>query len=296
MSTISSISSIYLYVGDGGEEVHGTDVDKLKKIFQQAYPSSPIYEVTSSNFHPFQWKPNSLVALPGGKCSGWKWLNNSFQVGELREFIQQGNMLFGVCAGAYACCKVSEYAISSDFILKKERKLDLFEGTGMGPLIPDSGILSSIGPNARAIKVKWLSSANSGYVVLSGGGYFIPPFSEDKQENFEVLATYAEQPEEKSRAVVKCKVGKGLAVLSFPHFEYQSADYPLQNLEEMVKSSTSSYEVAQIKIEELSKTHSDLQSGDAFQLDCLQLIMDTFKRHVQQNGCQAREGSFGHDC
>lgn len=295
MSAISSISSIYLYVGDGGEEVHGTDVDKLKKIFQKAYPSSPIYEVTSSNFRPFQWQSDSLVALPGGKCSGWKWLNNPLQVEELREFIQKGNMLFGVCAGAYACCKVSEYAVSSDFILKRERKLDLFEGKGMGPLLPDSGILSSIGPNARAIQVKWLSSKYSGYAVLSGGGYFVPHSPGDKPENFEVLATYAEQPEEKSIAVVKCKVGKGIAVLSFPHFEYQSTDYPVESLTEIVKRSTWSYEAAQIKIDELNKIHSDLQSGDIFQQDCLQSIIDIFHRHVQQNDNQTKEHSLKHE-
>lgn len=278
MNHIGNIKSVYIYAGDRSVEVSATSVSKLHTCFQKAYPHSTIHKVGSRDFHPSRWPINSIVILPGGKCSTWKWLNQASQVAELRTFAYQGGMVLGICAGAFASCKSSEFRISKDKVLKKERGLNFYLGKGMGPLIPDQCPDPSTGIDARAIKVEWKPSQTRGNVVISGGGYFIPPFSEDRQGNFEVLATYAGQPKEKSIAVVKCRVGKGITVLSFPHFEYQANEYPLKNLEEIAKGSLK--ELSEKKIEELRAIYHEIKEGESFQLHCLQSIAEIFNRHV----------------
>lgn len=278
MDAINCIPSIYIYIGEGKEEVSASSVDRLKQIFETAYPNTPIYEVMSSEFSPSKWRADSLVILPDGKCSEWKWLNNPSQVSEFQNFVHRGAYVLALGGGAFACCKESEYTVSFNQVLNNARGLDLCSGKGIGPLFPHA--ISTTGIEPETIKLSWLSSQQKGYAVISGGGYFVFNDSEHPKPNCEVLATYCDQPKEKSVAIVKCLAGKGMAILSFANLIFQASDYPLGVLENMAENLP---EFRHIRMTKLRKTHSEMSEGEDFRANCLKSIRQIFEENACRN-------------
>src|SRR5262249_28312516 len=91
-------------------------------------------------------------------------------------------------------------------------------GTVRGPILAPYDYKTASG--ARAAKILWKDSVgfekdDEFLIFYNGGGYFVHA-SENK--NTTILATY--NTKENLAAIVECKVGKGTAILSGVHFEY----------------------------------------------------------------------------
>ncbi len=288
MENLSPFFPIYIFAGDEEEKVCQTNVEKLKLIFKKAYPHSPIYPLTSSEFYPSDWASNSLVVLPDGICSQWKWLHNPAQVQELKKLTELGASVFGIGAGAYACCKESQFKMENDNILKKARGLDFYPGQGIGPLISEKHLISgnqTTSPepieliwNSTHLQPDWRFTKTKGYTIINGGGYFLPSHPENEKPQYEVLATYKDRPSSESIAVVKCQTGKGTVVLSFPQLVYDAHDYPLQALEDSVKDPFLESSKKQIKL--FKQNYNKIEEGEEFRSNCLGSILKIFERNA----------------
>jgi biotin--protein ligase len=100
-----------------------------------------------------------------------------------------------------------------------------FPGKCIGPVFPGFKYGSEEGTHAA--KVIWMLHNNKGpgddkmlHTYFNGGGAFV---DNECDNRIEIIARYASVPEN-SAAVLKCKVGAGMAVLSGVHFEYLPQD------------------------------------------------------------------------
>lgn len=195
-----------------------------------------------------------IRVFPGGTCSRWdSFLTKEIQR-KLYNEVRCGGKLLGVCAGGYYCSERSEYAINVNQVLKRVRPIALFPGLCQGP---------AFSSEVKVVKIKWLSTQQEGHVVVIGGGIFIPDKLIDpyKEFSFEIMARYLEKPHVEAIATVKCRVGKGTAILSALHLEFGSADL------EIFKK------VFPKQISEIEEMQEKLKRSESFRQACLKELL-----------------------
>lgn len=141
-----------------------------------------------------------LIAMPGGPSS-----KMSDEIGEtgllnIRNFVENGGHYIGFCGGAYLASKRSIFK-TTQHDLDKTRNLALFNGTKMGPIDAGLGYITLMHNHTELP------------VYLYGGGYFVDA---SKHNHVDILAKFSDG----EAAVILCHFGKGKALLSSPHFEY----------------------------------------------------------------------------
>ena len=231
------IRNILIYNGPG---VYGESVSKLMRLFGYVKGPWEISEVGQQEVCPEKWIPSeTLFILPGGKAGEYD-EHLGEQIAKLKRFVKEGGFFFSVCGGSYFASKQTIYQLSTVECLEKTRALGFFKGVAKGPLIPSH--TDDICFHHGALQVRWKETARKAPVLISGGGAFIPT---EKSRNYEVLVSYDDPlvPQELSAAVVKCKVGKGRAILSNLHLGYHASDinvavyekfFPAHNWKEIV--------------------------------------------------------------
>ena len=167
----------------------------------------------------------ALFVMPGGADLPYCRALNGRGNQNLSAFVEGGGSYLGICAGGYYAGKRVEFAKGTDLEVVGDRELSFFPGTVCGPTFPPFQYASPVGRKAVA-----LSFEGAPVCFYHGGGSFcLPQESKKKAEEFfveewdcgkqqiRVLAYYLDTRE---AAIVHCKVGKGKALLSGVHFEY----------------------------------------------------------------------------
>jgi len=169
-----------------------------------------------------------LLVIPGGRARPH--FDHLQQAGNQKiiEFVNSGGNYLGICAGGY-------YGARST-VFEKNGPLEVIE-MDKGPLFFYSGIAE--GPAYGLGEFKYDDESGSRLAQLSyqfpngnrenlsvyyNGGCF---FHGGENKNTTVLARYLDIPN-RPAAIVACKVGKGLAILSGVHFEYRHSAENLQ--------------------------------------------------------------------
>jgi biotin--protein ligase len=173
------------------------------------------------------FKNTALLIMPGGADRPYLAKLRGQGNANIREYVSNGGKYLGICAGAYYSADRIAFAVGdSDLEVTGERELKFFPGLVSGPTYSgyDHRDTSNYA-GTRAAKLTWQLDApfanNSNLIVFyNGGGSFIDA---DKFSNVIILARY--NPEQQDAvnspaAIIECKVGKGIAVLSGPHFEW----------------------------------------------------------------------------
>lgn len=159
-----------------------------------------------------------LLVMPGGAdlyfCEALNGAGNR----AIRQFVENGGHYLGLCAGAYYGCRTIAWAANDRANrICGERQLRFYEGKATGPIyqwLEDGDIDKS-----------WLAAATITFdetearVFYEGG----PVFSEPEDEQAQVLARYKDLPDAPP-AIIECRVGRGLAILSGPHIERRMPD------------------------------------------------------------------------
>lgn len=125
----------------------------------------------------------------------------------IKAYVRNGGKYLGLCAGGYLGSK-NEFFNSGPLPII-ETGLGLFDGCDEGPVFPP---YNGTDQTARMIDIKFY-----GYpmpVYYNGGGQFV---SETNPDLTKTVASYTDN--KKSRAVVQCEYGQGLAVLTGVHPE-----------------------------------------------------------------------------
>ncbi len=212
-SLSSSFTDKEIYFFQGDENYEGISLESAKALqkacesfFKSSFSSLPISMKVKN------WKAKSLLIFPGGNCSKWDELLSKDLQEQILQWINSGGSILGVCAGAYYCSSQSFYQE-----LFKTRKIALFKGRCQGPLSFCDGSCP-----LNVVKIRWEENGQEGNVVMILGGELIPDaFS---SSSVQVLARFVEPPYRGRIAVVLCQVGLGSAILSTPHWEFNSCD------------------------------------------------------------------------
>ena len=154
--------------------------------------------------------------MPGGAATPYLQKLKTPGNQKIRDYVAQGGVYFGICAGAYYACR--EICFEQDvpeLALNQKCGLDLVEAVAEGTLKNDFGLPSYYKPtaaNAVITKVRWLDDGEEHGVLYHGG----PKFEQVKDA--EILAVY-EEAEGNPPAILARRYGQGLVIVSGVHFE-----------------------------------------------------------------------------
>ena len=154
--------------------------------------------------------------LPGGAATPYR-QKLSVQGNEaIRNYVMQGGIYFGVCAGAYyACQKVFFEVDVPQLKIVNECGLDLVNADAIGTLHREFGIqpYTQDASAETIIPLRWCSDNTEHWVHYHGGPYF-----SNLEKEVQVLAVY-DSLDPKQPAIIEKKYGQGRMILSGVHFE-----------------------------------------------------------------------------
>lgn len=137
---------------------------------------------------------------------------------KFRPLLKMEVHFLGICAGSYYAGSYVEFAKGTSQEITGARELSFFKGKVIGPILKEYSYENDSGALAASIfwsQADFFKEKEPFTLFYAGGGYFLDAH---KMPNTTVLAHYALG--EAYPAIIECKVGCGLAVLSAAHFEY----------------------------------------------------------------------------
>ena len=163
--------------------------------------------------HDEEWKTQyDKIVIPGGAdCPYHKKLKGQ-GCDNIKKFVNDGGTYIGICAGGYFGSKKVEFGLGTDLEVNEDRELAFFPGIARGPMLKPYVYDSEDGASAAKIRS---SEGSIFYSYHNGGSTFI--LDGVNKSKVEILAVYVD--ENNAPAVIRCKYGKGQAILSGIHFE-----------------------------------------------------------------------------
>ncbi len=185
--------------------------------------------------HYFWEERTSLLIFPGGADVFYQKALCGVGNARIKDFIINGGSYLGICAGAYYASSRVEFALGQDIEVNQPRDLNFFQGTATGPVLSNYVYGSEVG--ARAGEVMFCDVfpnmiCKTVFAYYNGGCTFI------RDENIQgnnlcVIANYVINGDCSLPAIVGGNVGKGKALLSGVHFEYEMLKENAQNIKEI---------------------------------------------------------------
>ncbi len=224
---------IFVYSGPGAGPLSLKNmISMLRDLVTDQYSIEVIDQDTIING---VWTDDTaLLVMPGGADLPYVKHLNGIGNQNIRKYALDGGKFLGVCAGSYYAGSRVEFA-KGDPVMQVcgERELKFYPDLVEGPT--HSGfhydpVLGQAGQ--RAATVYWQnesSFAPSTPFVLyyNGGGHFVN--AHKHASTVTILARYKSESrliESEPAAIVECKVGKGSAILSGLHFEWDPDSVP----------------------------------------------------------------------
>ena len=201
------------YLFCGNEAYKGVCVESLyalEKRITELFLHTIKY-CSSETFSPDSWQPMDLAVFPGGTCSEWDELLGKAKLKDFLAWFERGGRVLAVCAGAYYFSSHSIYQAAMDNSISRLRDAALFSGLCQGPVFD---------PGVQVVKIHWEETQQEGYAITIGAGALIP--QEPGNGEYRVLARFVDNYQKDSIAVVSCKKGNGVGILSTVHWEFDS--------------------------------------------------------------------------
>ena len=224
--SISAHTNILIYSGPGvGPKSLANTVTMIKQLTGSNYT---ILTVGPETIIDQAWINNTaLLIMPGGADKPYLEKLAGQGNANIRNYVNNGGKFLGICAGAYYSADRIEFAKGDkDLEVVGDRELKFFPGLITGPTYAGFDYRGTNANNgARAAKLYWqdtksLNITDKFTVFYNGGGSFI---AADKYSNVTVLALYGIELRNTLKAeaaIVECVVGKGKAILTGVHFEW----------------------------------------------------------------------------
>ncbi len=211
--------TIYVYDGRGTCDYYvNKTLEALDKQTEHHVDRISSIELASEQAN---WKEHcACLVIPGGRTTPYRKELNGAASKQIRSYVENKGKAFGICAGAYYFSRDSEFEKGRENgICTYGEGLSFYKGLARGTVLEERFNYEEF-KSARWLKV--MVDGNEEEVRYHGG----PFFSGD--DNAEVLASYKAEGDdfkEEARgapAIVKCKVGDGVALLSGPHLEVEA--------------------------------------------------------------------------
>lgn len=229
--------NVLVYSGPGiGPNAYSYLLRTLRQFFSHRYAIIPVEPET---LHKEPWESKAaLLVIPGGRDIPYSEAMNGEINQRIKNWVEGGGKYLGLCAGGYYGSGKCVFEPSTPMEVIGDRELAFFKGTCLGCAYPgynykteDGARAAEISVNKRAFGSKilplWEKDPSHIRNYYNGGGFFL---TDNCDENITVLANYSDvltDPRDRTKnmegeqaAIISCKVGKGIAVLSGVHPEY----------------------------------------------------------------------------
>ncbi len=133
----------------------------------------------------------------------------------IRTFVEKGGNYLGICAGGYYGSQSVQFEMGQPLEVSGQRELAFFPGTAEGPAYGKGQFCYESEKGARIAPLS-LASGELSAAYFNGGCSFSDAAL---YPSVNVLAHYRNLPGQPA-ALIECRVGKGLAILSGVHPEY----------------------------------------------------------------------------
>ncbi len=157
--------------------------------------------------------------MPGGAANPYKESLGDIGNNKIFEYVKKGGVYCGICAGAYYACRNTEFEVGIDGMeIKAQYGLNLIEGAAIGTMHKEFNI-SPYSFDYRSVcipEIEWADKKHNKLAAYYHGGSYFKLESGVEQK---VLATY-KNVENNPPAIVARNIGKGLAIASGVHFEF----------------------------------------------------------------------------
>jgi len=203
------------------------------RAIQQFLSAFSVHLIKADFFVSDNWGKNTdLLIFPGGRDLPYQQALQGSYNQSIVQFVQDGGKFLGICAGGYFASQSIVFEKGGPLQIIQDRELGFFPGVAEGPIY-GLGKFAYDNPSGMQIaKLRLPSIKNPICAYYNGGCAFIEA---DSKEGIEVLAHYSDI-EGSPAAIIKAKLGKGIAILSGVHPEYEPSDprlfpYILKQLE-----------------------------------------------------------------
>lgn len=205
--------TIYIYSGIG------TNKHCIKRLFNEL-KNYQVKKISLSKILKNNWQKDALAfVIGGGRDVFYAKKLHGVQTDLIYDYVKNGGSYLGICAGAYFGSSYVEFDKNQKLEVLGKRELSFFKGKAIGPAFGPNTFKYKSQFGARGAMISFKPLEKCFRACHNGGCYF----EEDKLDNdIEVIARY-EEIENKPAAIIKCKVGKGVAILSGVHFEFDSS-------------------------------------------------------------------------
>lgn len=208
---------ILVYVDEGvsAEALRQTVKSLQKEIDPHAHQ---LVRTSAKQLISSDWEQRTaLVVVPGGRDRYYHSSLNGKGSEKLRRFVEGGGSYLGLCAGAYFAAESIEFEKGGKLQVCAMRSMKLYPGAAIGPAYGLGKYCEESDRGVEAAHISWNGAECFAY--FNGGCYFDRP---NEYANVRVLSSYLNL-DGCPAAIVECRVGKGKALLSGVHIEYNSA-------------------------------------------------------------------------
>ncbi|RDD42436.1 Biotin--protein ligase [Trichoplax sp. H2] len=174
--------------------------------------------------------PVKVLIIPGGRASPYVKKLAGKGCHYINSYVQKGGSYLGLGAGAYFASSAVEFEKGTTLEICRNNELEFFPGIARGTVYPGFQYNNNRGSTAANLVLGDLlaNQLSSTFCRLyyNGGCEFVPKsLSDSDLPQIEVLAKYKEKVSDghnpwDGAAIIKCNVGKGIAVLSGVHPEF----------------------------------------------------------------------------
>ncbi len=209
----TSFSSVYVYNDDG---VSNESYRHLVKALEKKELS--VLPLSAQGVLSGEWtKDAKAFFMPGGAdlpyCEKLNGKGNEI----IKDYVEKGGSYIGICAGSYYGGGYVEFAKGTELEVLGERELSFYPGTVNGPTLGTYYYHSDAGAYAAHIKEEESNTERFLSVYFNGGGFFVSP---EIHKGVRVLYRYNNSKAQGLAAIVECSHGKGKAILTSVHVEY----------------------------------------------------------------------------
>ena len=213
---------VLVYVDDGVVDRSRVETPRaLAEILPT--DTHPIRVVDRTFFSQPNWEGSTgAVVFPGGRDLPYHEALRGEAATRIRRFVEAGGAYIGFCAGGYFGARRVEFDRGQPLEVVGDRELGFFPGIAAGPAYGPGTFAYETDQGARAALVRWSPDATTDRaapIFFNGGCIFC---GAEDLVGIEVIGRYAELPGEPA-ALIACRVGDGVAILSGVHPEFSSS-------------------------------------------------------------------------
>ena len=194
----------------------GVDKRLLEDFIRQSRNNFSCTAISAQEVRSRQWIGDAdLFVIPGGRDLPYVEALQTGGTDAIRDYVAGGGHFLGICAGAYFASAYVEFDKGGPLQVTGGRALKFFPGKAVGPMFAPFCYDKEDG--AKVLPVYSTSKRRVFHCYYNGGCFFD---ASDISDGCAVLATY----DNGLPAIIKCRVGSGLALLSGVHFEHPLRD------------------------------------------------------------------------